>query len=333
MTLRFSIVVPTHRRPAALARCLGALQSLDHPKDRYEVIVVRDGGDDEDKADEGDDEPRRRPLSRGPRIVWLAQAHAGPAAARNHGASRASFEHLAFTDDDCEPRPDWLTRLAARLAKAPGAVVGGRTVNALGDNSCSAASQLVVDHLVEHGRRRGTPFLPSSNLAMTRDTFAAVAGFDPAFALAGGEDRDFCHRCDDAGIPLVYAPEAVIDHRHGLSLLEFLGQHFRYGRGALRYRLARARGSGGMRFENVRFYLDLLRTPWSARSGADVRRRVAVAALLLVSQGATAAGVLREHLRGGSAPSEGHVVPLPTRAASADVDAPAGRRSASGSRG
>ena len=44
MTLGFSVIVPTYRRPNALANCLEALTRLDHPRNRLEVIVVEDGG-------------------------------------------------------------------------------------------------------------------------------------------------------------------------------------------------------------------------------------------------------------------------------------------------
>ena len=46
-------------------------------------------------------------------VSCLTGRRAGPAAARNAGAARARGDLLAFTDDDCRPRPDWLRRLAA----------------------------------------------------------------------------------------------------------------------------------------------------------------------------------------------------------------------------
>ena len=43
MTPSVSIVVPTRDRPLALARCLAAIERLDHPAERLEVVVVDDG--------------------------------------------------------------------------------------------------------------------------------------------------------------------------------------------------------------------------------------------------------------------------------------------------
>src|SRR5262245_33694862 len=114
----FSIVVPTRSRPAELKRCLEALASIDYPRDRFEAIVVDDGGDPPAGVSaEGFD--------RAMAVSVLRQSHAGPAAARNLGAARARGDFLAFTDDDCAPERSWLRSLASRLESAPDALVGG----------------------------------------------------------------------------------------------------------------------------------------------------------------------------------------------------------------
>src|SRR5690348_17430989 len=40
----FSVIIPTHNRPKQLAACLRAIAEVDYPRDRFEVIVVDDGG-------------------------------------------------------------------------------------------------------------------------------------------------------------------------------------------------------------------------------------------------------------------------------------------------
>src|SRR5436190_21831253 len=92
-----SVVVPTHERGPALRACLESLAALDYPPERYEVIVVDDGGSA--PLDELLD-----PLHGRLRVELLAQRRAGPAGARNAGVMRAGGEVLAFTDDDCRPR-------------------------------------------------------------------------------------------------------------------------------------------------------------------------------------------------------------------------------------
>jgi len=106
----FSIVVPTCDRPRQLAACLQSLARLDYPRDRFEVIVVDDGTTTAAPALVVE-------MKAGPDVRLVRQPHAGPAAARNLGASHARGSLLAFTDDDCAPAPDWLWALAARFER------------------------------------------------------------------------------------------------------------------------------------------------------------------------------------------------------------------------
>jgi len=233
-----SIVVPTYRRPEAIERCLDALSRVEVPEGGVEVLVVEDGGPTEALA-------RARGRSFGDLAVrWLAQPHSGPAAARNLGAAAATSEVLVFTDDDCRPRADWLSRIVAPLREDPRRLVGGHTSNAVEGNVFSAASQWLVNFITDDGSGRCDPFFASNNIALARREFYAIGGFDLSFPLAGGEDRDFCDRCIDAGLEFVHVREARIDHDHRLGLLSFLKQHYRYGRGAFQYQSSRTRRSG-----------------------------------------------------------------------------------------
>ena len=285
----FSVVVPTFRRSAQLAACLDALARQEFARERFEAIVVNDGGP----------EPREALARLEGRldVVLITQAHAGPAAARNAGARRARGRFLAFTDDDCAPDPAWLKALEARLTKAPEHAVGGRTVNALPRNLFSTASQSLTEYLYEYfdadaGR---AAFFASNNLALPSELFAAVGGFDESFPLAAGEDRELCDRWRARGYELTYAPEAVVRHAHALTLRSFWRQHFNYGRSAVHFRRARAgRGGGAVRVEPADFYARMLRHPFAR----EPRLRASlVSALIVVSQAANAAGFFRERLR------------------------------------
>jgi GT2 family glycosyltransferase len=286
----FSVVVPPSRRPRSLPRCLAALTRLDYPPPLLEILVVDDGGGADVSAAQG------REVS----LTVLEGAPAGAAAARNRGAEAARGQLVAFTDDDCEPAPGWLHALAAALRADPAAAVGGRTVNALRHDPYAAATQLLVDFLVADSSGPGageTRFLPSSNLAVDRERFLEVGGFDARFAGAGGEDREFCARWLDRGGRLLLVEDAVVDHRHELTLARYWRQHYAYGRGAFGFHRSRPRpaaGSGPLP-ERLAFYRDLVGYPY-ARERQD--RRALLSLLLAVSQVATAAGYAREALAG-----------------------------------
>lgn len=255
-----SVVVPTRNRPAQLAACVAALEALDYPSDRYEVIVVDD------------------------------TAGEGPAAARNRGTARARGRLLAFTDDDCRPSPGWLRALVGAWSASPKAALGGRTTNGLPANSFAAASQTIVDLVYEHSNANGSGarFFASNNLAVPADAYAALGGFDEGFAAA--EDRDFCARWLESGRHLVYAPDAVVVHAPHLTLARFWRQHFAYGRGAYRYHRARPRPLVRSVAAEMSFHRRLPRLVGPTLRRAGVRRAAELTALLAAWQAANAAG-------------------------------------------
>ena len=135
-------------------------------------------------------------------------------------------------------------------------------------------------------------FFASNNLAVPAERFRAIGGFDTSFSLAAGEDREFCDRWLHYGYEMTYAPEILVYHAHGLSFRSFWRQQFRYGRGAFGFHRVRAqRTQKGIRLQAPSFYLNLLRHSFS-QGRRD--RRLVLAGLLLVSQGAITMGFLRE---------------------------------------
>ena len=281
-----TVVVPTHRRPRALAACLAGLAAQTDPPPGLQVVVVDDGGG----VPLGPVIDRVRDRLD---VTLVTQANAGPAAARNTGAERAPGGLLAFTDDDCVPRPGWLRTLVELAARNPGAAVSGRTVNALHDNPYSAAAQLVIDVGYEqtgHGSR-GVPFFTTNNLLVPAEAFRALGGFDTAFRTA--EDRDFCARWAGSGRRFAHARDAVVDHAHALGPWGFVRLHYQYGRGACRFHRAQASRGGRVAVEPG-YYLALARRPLRE----PPRRRARLAGLLAAWLLATTAGFARE-LAGG----------------------------------
>jgi glycosyltransferase involved in cell wall biosynthesis len=287
VSLVFSVVIPTYNRRDILRACLQALSRQQYPRDAFEVVVIDDGGSDSlaDLEESLDGQ-----------LLWRLhrQPRAGPAAARNLGALHAKGEYLAFTDDDCEPAPDWLVRLEQSLVKHPDCLIGGRVVNALPRNSCSAASQQLIDYLYSSYTENGAPrFFASNNFALSRRRFKDAGGFDDSFPLPAAEDRDFCARWTRSGRSMVYSPAAIVRHAHALDVSGFVRQHFRYGRGAYQFRKRTgSRGGEPPRLEPLKFYMDLLSYPIK-RAGRD---GIGISLLFVLSQFANAAGFFREAL-------------------------------------
>lgn len=283
----FSIIIPTYKRPQRLAVCLQALARLNYPRDRFEVIAVDDGS--ESPPEQVVNSYRGR-LD----VKLLSQRHAGPAAARNTGAAQARGSFLAFTDDDCAPDPGWLQALAAHFATAPDHLVGGRTLNALPDNLCSTASQLIISYLYSYynSDSNSACFFASNNLAVAAAPFHAIGGFDNSYPLAASEDRELCDRWLYHGYQMSYAPAAVVYHSHALTLRSYWRQHFNYGCGAARFHATRAqRNQQGIKLEPPSFYINLLCYPFIQQIGW---RALLQSLLLLISQVANALGYFWE---------------------------------------
>jgi GT2 family glycosyltransferase len=292
--LTFSVIIPTYARPARLAACLEALAGLDYPRAHYEVIVVDDGSPRPPRAVVRECAERAGSSFQ---VTLVERPHAGPAAARNAGAAQARGDFLAFTDDDCQPAANWLAELSARLLDHPDHIVGGRTINALSGNLFASASQLLVDHLYEQHRSGSTDtgFFTSNNLALARDAFQALGGFDETFPLAAGEDRELCDRWLRGGGRLAFSPEAIVHHTHALTLRGFWRQQRNYGRGAYRFHRVRARERRGtVQLESRSFYLDLLCCPLRQ---FPAFRALPLMALMALSQVAIATGFFAELLK------------------------------------
>lgn len=261
-----SVVVPTCDRPEALARCLSAL-ARQRTTEKPEIVVVNDGSAEV-----------RAP---GARVIRAGQA--GPAAARNLGARTARGTVICFTDDDCEPGPAWAQRLADACANTGAAA--GTTIADPAAGAAAAAAQLLTNTLMATSRDAATGglrFAPTCNLACNADTFAELP-FDESFALAAGEDRDWCARLVASGAVLRAVPDAVVVHRPELGARGLARQQLRYGRGAVGFRDA------GGSLAGAGFYRELAKR--SVRAGAST------AAFVALAQAAVAAGVARELLQ------------------------------------
>jgi len=291
--LFFSIIIPTYNRPRQIVSCIESLSRLNYPQARFEVIVVDDGS--------------RIPVQSliasfydKMNLTVITQKNAGPSMARNSGAKNAKGDFLAFTDDDCMPERDWLQKLSLRFESSPECAIVGRSVNALDENIYDTASQMLIEYLHDYYNQDPdrARFMTSNNLSLPTKEFEAVGGFDTIFSNAGGEDREFCEHLRYHGYRIVYAPEVIVHHFHGLTLSSFWRQHFNYGRGAFLYRLKSFHNRRQtIRIEPLKFYLKLFSYP-SCNHNSQFSLRLSV--LLLISQVANTLGYLKNRAAYGS---------------------------------
>jgi glycosyltransferase involved in cell wall biosynthesis len=275
------VVIATRDRPQRLASCLESLAAQDYPRERFEVIVVDDGGDSQL------DQMTRRYRQR-LELSILRRRFAGRSAARNQGVAQACGQLVAFTDDDSEPDPGWLRALATRHAAVPGHALGGSTVSMSATNPYARISGLILDLAYRHqsGRLpRGARFFAANNLALPADRFRMLGGFNPQLRVS--EDRELCDRWVEHGFGMTFVPEAVIRHATPTTLGDFCRKQFGYGRGAFAYQGARWRRGLGLSGFDSSFYRGPVR---ESMREVVAQRDPRGLALLIAWQALTAAG-------------------------------------------
>lgn len=294
-----SVIIPTYNRPEPLRACLASLARQDFPIEKFEVVVVDDGSKPAMKLDTGI-------FDMGLNLQILVQDNKGPSSARNAGAQVAKGEFLLFTDDDCEPCPNWVRTMVATLHIHPETLVGGKTINALKSNVFAQASQLLNSYVYEYYNQQGTKprFFASNNIGLAKHHFSQMGGFNTTFTSHYSEDRDFCDRWIQLGKSMVYEPGAVIEHSHVMGPYHFLRQHFRYGTGARSFHLERKqRNLDAPPIEPPRFYLHMFAFPF--RREGFLRASV-LAVLIVITQIAHTLGYLWQRFGIGSRVPRNH---------------------------
>jgi len=240
---RASIVIPAYNAERLIARVLNACLAQDLTAD---VIVVDDGS-----SDRTSEIVRRYP------VQYVYQANQGPAQARNTGWRMARGDIICFTDSDCVPAPDWVSRLVERHVSPQIAGVGGTYDIANPGNLLATCVQeeIVQRHL---GMPEYVDFLGSFNVAYRRDVLEEVGGFDTSYQSASGEDNDLAYRVARRGYRLVFTRDAKVSHYHPENLWRYLRQQFWHGYWRMKLyrehpRMARGDVYGGI--------LDFLRPP------------------------------------------------------------------------
>lgn len=203
-----SLVVPTYQRCASVERLLRALNQQTLAADKYEVIFVIDGSMDNTREliDNA-----KTPF--GLRGLW--QTNQGRAAACNRGIRAAKGDLIVLLDDDMEPYPHLLeAHWNAHLANPRLGVLGAVPIHL--ETSSSPVVQFVGAKFNQHLERLAQSDhtfklrdFYSGNFSIRRAVLEEVGLFDVSFKIYGNEDLDLFWRLKQAGVHLVYCPEAT----------------------------------------------------------------------------------------------------------------------------
>ncbi|MCU0771203.1 MAG: glycosyltransferase [Verrucomicrobia bacterium] len=197
-----------------------------------------------------------------------------PSAQRNAALRAASGELVYFLDDDVEPDPANLRRMAEQFQDPAVAMVGGPNLCPPGAPTREQVFALVLSAWLAFGPSRarysrvGKRRVSSEkelilcNLAARRLAVLELGGFDEA--LYPNEENALMDGLQARGCQLIYDPEFACQRRPRRSLGGFARMLMTYGRGrAEQFRLHPSLGSA-LNFVPPLFCLYCLGLPWGA---------------------------------------------------------------------
>ncbi len=231
-----SVIVPTHRRPADLKKCLASIVTPDLPADA-EVLVVCNGPD-------ADSESFLDQLAaREPRLLVMRLQKRQPGAARNAALDRARGEIIFFLDDDVTVAPGFFSSAMRLFAERP-------ELDVLGGPNLTPDDSGKFEHCV--GRVLASPF----GSATTRHRFRGAGRLRPADdrslilcnliirrrAMEGlnapfrnhmisNEENVLLAELAFRHKVMLHDPSLIVYHSRRPNLSGFFRQVFRYGQG------------------------------------------------------------------------------------------------------
>jgi len=222
-----SIIIPSRDRLDLIERVTrGVLRETEYPA--IELIVVDNGSTDPAVL------AFYERLRREPRVRIEGYPHPFNFSAMvNAGAAVAAGEVLVFLNNDIAVlRPEWLDALVAQAVRPEIGAVGAKllyedgrlqhagVVVGLGGRAGHILRRRPADspgHLGRMHVAHEVSAVTAACLAVTREKYETVGGFDAKTFPIDFNDVDFCLRLNAAGWKTIWTPHAVLSHLESVS--------------------------------------------------------------------------------------------------------------------
>ncbi|MEB2777503.1 glycosyltransferase family A protein [Algoriphagus sp. D3-2-R+10] len=225
MNVIISVIIPTYREWDILTTCLNALEAQNLPPEFFEILIINNS--------------INHPLPEGYALPKNAkvvdQPIKGSYAARNMGIKLASGDFFAFTDSDCTPEIDWISKGLAYLMRSNVDLVGGKIVlykPVDGDQLTYLYEDNFSFNQKKNVERNGQSI--TANLFCSREVILNNGPF--LENLLSGGDFEWTRRATSAGFNLVYGSDVIVKHPSRRNLSELIkkkkrtigGMYFRF---------------------------------------------------------------------------------------------------------
>jgi glycosyltransferase involved in cell wall biosynthesis len=236
-----SVIVPFYGKKHDLLNCINGLQDQDFKKP-FETIIVESGNYPEIK----------KFISTMPNVTSISSdSIMYPGKARNIGAKNSAADFLAFTDADCVPYSNWLSKIYSSLNSGNDIVIGP-VINLYPFHPIASVDNLLqFPDFQRHRPSKNIMHFPACNLGITKKLFIKTGGFPDNYLT--GEDVIF----SEIAIKICkgkieFNHHAIVQHSGRKSILGFIKHNEILGfyRGYLKLKIP----SGNKKFLNTSFY-------------------------------------------------------------------------------
>jgi len=253
-----AVIVPPRNHLSYLRKCIEGVRSCPHPA--VELIVVDNGSDDPETLDY-----LSRLESEGAQILRVA-GDFNFSALNNLAAKHAQADLLCFLNNDVEiVDRDWLSWLVRQAVRPEVGAVGGRllypdgtvqhagVVIGVGGGAAHAHKNVGGSdegYFLRDRLPQRVTAVTAACLAVTKEKFLAVGGFDEVDFPVAFNDVDLCLKLNARGWQSFYEPRAILVHHESKS------------RGSDRSKRNRARFAGELAALKRRWATDRKRDPY-----------------------------------------------------------------------
>jgi len=176
----FSVIVCIYNGERTLKQALNSLVKQNYPKEKYEIILINDGSEDE--SEKICLSFIKENMNEYPVIRYVSQENKGLSQARNLGIALSNGEIVAYIDQDAVADVNWIKNLAYEFdVDQDLMVIGGKTE--ILNNQCWFANFIFITHYKTYNKQI---VIFGTNMAFRKKIFRKV-GFYKTFNHFGDE--------------------------------------------------------------------------------------------------------------------------------------------------
>jgi GT2 family glycosyltransferase len=215
-----SIVIPVFNQVPFTLACIDALLAHE-TRYSFEILIGDDASTDATAAALSVGMPRVRHFRHATNLGFVRNC--------NSTAGHARGRYVVFLNNDTQVLPGWLDELVGTLETGENiGLVGSKLVYPDGrlqecgaivwrDGSAWNFGRLADPRRPEFCYLRDTDYVSGASIALRRDLWCSLGGFDEAFVPAYAEDADLAFRVRSRGLRTVVQPLSQVLHFEGIS--------------------------------------------------------------------------------------------------------------------